>query len=84
MLGAQSGGDSNFQSDGQGKNVHWGPVSRELKVVREQDKWISGRRGDIEFKVMEAGEDPVCSRNRRSVWPECAREKIVPDEVRGE
>lgn len=60
-------------------------MSRELKVVREQAKWISGRRGKSGFKVTEAGEGLECSGNSKEggmVRVGHERGKVASDEVR--
>ena len=53
--------------------------------MREQAKWISGRRGKSGFEVTEAGEGLVCSGNSKEgymVGVGREREKVASDEVR--
>ena len=64
---------------------HMQHLGRELKVVREQAKRISGRRGKRGFKVTEVGEGLVCSGSSKEVYMarvECERRKVASDEVR--
>ena len=56
-----------------------------MKVVKEQDKWISGRRGKRGFKVTEVGEGLVCSGSSKEAYMarvECENGKVASDEAR--
>ena len=64
---------------------HMQHLGRELKVVREKAKRISGRGGKRGFKVTEVGEGLVCSGSSKEAYTakvEGERGKVASDEVR--
>ena len=64
---------------------HMQHLGRELKVVREQAKRISGRGGKRGFKVTGVGEGLVCSGSSKEAYTarvEAERGKVASDEVR--